>query len=123
MGVWKPPMAFTFNSNAYSSTGQASFSMFAQHHQLPCVILITLSIPILFSKFKYYLTNSRGTCQVLFLNLLFLNHFSFIADKSLFLLTFFKKVLKRKIYFCHKRDHDDGKRRAGPLILFWVFLF
>jgi len=34
MGAWKPPMAFAFKSNRYSSAGQAS-SMFAQHHQLP----------------------------------------------------------------------------------------
>jgi hypothetical protein len=38
MGAWKPPMAFAFKSNNHSSTGQASF-MFAQHHQLPCLIL------------------------------------------------------------------------------------
>jgi hypothetical protein len=46
MGAWKPPMAFVFNSNNYSSTGQASF-MFAQHHQLPCVILKIISTQIL----------------------------------------------------------------------------
>jgi hypothetical protein len=34
MGDWKPPMAFAFKSNNYSSTGQTSF-MSVQHHQLP----------------------------------------------------------------------------------------
>jgi hypothetical protein len=36
-----------FNSNNYSSTGQASI-MFAQHHQLPCVTLKTFSTAVLF---------------------------------------------------------------------------
>jgi hypothetical protein len=47
MGAWKPPMAFAFMSNDYSSTGQASI-MFAQHHQLPCVTLKTFFTPVLF---------------------------------------------------------------------------
>jgi hypothetical protein len=47
MGAWKPPMAFVFNSNHYSSTGQASF-MFAQHHQLPWVTLKPFFIVVLF---------------------------------------------------------------------------
>jgi hypothetical protein len=46
MGAWKPPMAFVFNLNSYSSTGQASL-MFAQHHQLHCVILKTFFTAVL----------------------------------------------------------------------------
>jgi len=47
MGAWKPPMAFAFKSNHYSSTGQASF-MFAQRHQLPLWILEIFSTQNLF---------------------------------------------------------------------------
>ncbi len=66
MGAWKPPMAFAFNSNHYSSTGQASF-MFAQHHQLPCVILKICFILILFSvNIDLYLTDPLTPCQVFF---------------------------------------------------------
>jgi len=56
MGDWKPPMAFAFNSNNYSSTGQASF-MFAQHHQLPCVDLKIISTQILFFNVGFFVTN------------------------------------------------------------------
>jgi hypothetical protein len=53
MGAWKPPMAFAFMSNHYSSTGQASF-MFAQHHQLPCLVLIKCSTQILFFNVGFF---------------------------------------------------------------------
>jgi hypothetical protein len=57
MGAWKPPMAFAFKSNHYSSTGQASL-MFAQHHQLPCVILkISFTLILLSINIEFYLTN------------------------------------------------------------------
>ena len=66
MGAWKPPMAFVFKSNHYSSTGQASF-MFAQHHQLPCVTLKTFFTVVLFSiNIDLYLTNPLTPCQVFF---------------------------------------------------------
>jgi len=55
MGAWKPPMAFAFMSNHYSSTGQASF-MFSQHHQLPCVILKIIFPQTSFSML-FFLTN------------------------------------------------------------------
>jgi hypothetical protein len=64
MGAWKPPMAFVFNSNNYSSTGQASF-MFAQRHQFPCVVLKTFFTAVLFSiDIHSYLTNPPTPCQV-----------------------------------------------------------
>jgi len=67
MGAWKPPMAFAFKSNHYSSTGQASFSMFAQHHQLPCVNLRVFFTAVLFSiNIVLYLTNPPAPCQVFF---------------------------------------------------------
>ena len=53
MGAWKPPMAFALMSNHYSSTGQASF-MFAQHHQLPCVILKIISTQTLFFNVGFF---------------------------------------------------------------------
>jgi hypothetical protein len=53
MGAWKPPMAFIFNLNNYSSTGQASF-MFTQHHQLPCVNLKIISTQILFFNVGFF---------------------------------------------------------------------
>ncbi len=62
MGAWKPPMAFAFISNDYSSTGQASF-MSAQRHQLPFVVLNKCSTQILFFNVGFFLTNLRGTCQ------------------------------------------------------------
>jgi hypothetical protein len=66
MGAWKPPMAVVFNSNDYSSTGQASL-MFAQHHQLPCVALKTFFTAVLFSiEIDVYLTNPLTPCQVFF---------------------------------------------------------
>ncbi|OGP93388.1 MAG: hypothetical protein A2157_17990 [Deltaproteobacteria bacterium RBG_16_47_11] len=66
MGAWKPPMAFAFKSNHYSSTGQASF-MFAQHHQLPCVNLRVFFTAVLFSiNTRFYLTNPFTPCQVFF---------------------------------------------------------
>ena len=49
MGAWKPPMAFTFDSNAYTDAGQTS-SMFSQHHQFPCVTFNVFLIWILSSK-------------------------------------------------------------------------
>jgi hypothetical protein len=58
MGAWKPPMAFVFNSNNHSSTGQASF-MSAQHHQLPCVVLKRCSTLILFSNVGFFITDSQ----------------------------------------------------------------
>jgi len=66
MGAWKPPMAFAFKSNNYSSTGQASF-MFAQHHQLPCVVLRVFFTAVLFPiNIDLYLTNPSTPCQVFF---------------------------------------------------------
>jgi hypothetical protein len=66
MGAWKPPMAFAFKSNRYSSTGQASF-MFAQHHQLPCVTLRTFFTVVFFGiNIYFYLTNPSTLCQVFF---------------------------------------------------------
>jgi hypothetical protein len=62
MGAWKPPMAFAFKSNHYSSTGQASF-MFAQHHQFPSINLKIISTQILFFNVGFFLTNLRRTCQ------------------------------------------------------------
>jgi hypothetical protein len=63
MGAWKPPMAFAFISNDYSSTGQASF-MFAQHHQLPCVNLKTFFTVVLsWINTFFYLTNTQDICQ------------------------------------------------------------
>jgi hypothetical protein len=59
-------MAFAFNSNHYSSTGQASF-MFTQHHQLPCVTLKIFFTVALFSiDIDLYLTNPPTPCQVVF---------------------------------------------------------
>jgi len=65
MGAWKPPMALTFRSNVYDRTGQTSL-MFAQHHQLPCIVLKKCSTQILFFNVGFFLTNLRGTCQVFF---------------------------------------------------------
>jgi hypothetical protein len=66
MGAWKPPMAFAFISNDYSSTGQASF-MSAQHHQLPCITLKTFLTAVLFwINIESYLTNPSTPCQVFF---------------------------------------------------------
>jgi hypothetical protein len=62
MGAWKPPMAFAFKSNHYSSTGQASF-MFAQRHQLPRLVLKIFSTQILFFNIGFFLTNPRCICQ------------------------------------------------------------
>jgi hypothetical protein len=58
MGAWKPPMAFAFKSNRYSSTGQASL-MFAQHHQLPCVTLKVISTQTLFPNVGLFITDFR----------------------------------------------------------------
>jgi hypothetical protein len=58
-------LRFHVKSFHYSSTGQASF-MFAQHHQLPCVVLIKCSTQILFFNVGFFITNFRWTCQVVF---------------------------------------------------------
>src|SRR4030042_218346 len=64
MGDWKPPMALIFNSYSYDGIGQTSLSMFAQHHQLPC--FVKLSIRSSSNQIRCYLTNSSLTCQVFF---------------------------------------------------------
>ena len=64
MGDWKPPMALIFNSYSYDGIGQTSPSMFAQHHQLPC--FVKLSIRSSSNQIRYYLTNSSLVCQVFF---------------------------------------------------------
>jgi hypothetical protein len=43
MGDWKPPMALTSHSNDYVGTRQTSPSIFCHHHQLPFLILKTIS--------------------------------------------------------------------------------
>ena len=39
MGDLEAAHGLHFNSNVYDSTGHTSLSMFAQHHQLPLIIL------------------------------------------------------------------------------------
>jgi len=59
-------MAFKFKSTIYNNTGRASFSMSAQHHQLPCFNPKNISTPIPFSNDGFNLTNLQSICQEIF---------------------------------------------------------